>query len=168
MSESPMLNPPVQQSIAAPRCPAYGCGGEMTPHPMPVLDGSGLRVWRCSACRHQGFRAEEGLRLLFGGRHEHVCTYGPSALTLTVIFSGAALVLFRERGLSPSQAALYTAQWALLNGQVTGTLQMFLESAMLARSYEYINTYLLPTVEGMPETPLCEVSDRVQPVGHMH
>jgi hypothetical protein len=48
-----------------------------------------------------------GAQILFGGRHEHVCTYGPSRLTITVVCSRAALVRFGKCGLTPSQVAVY-------------------------------------------------------------
>lgn len=126
-----------QNHIQVPRCPALGCGGGMASDPMQCLDGTGLEALRCPACGHRGFQAQDGIRVLFGGRHEHVISYGPSTLTLTIVFSGAALVLFGERGLSPAQAAVYAAQWALLSGQVAGTVHMFLESPALSRCYEH-------------------------------
>ncbi len=87
---------------------------------MECLEGTGLAAVSCRACGQRGFRSREGIHTLFGGRHEHVCAYGPSTLTLTIVFSGAALAMFRERGLGPAQAAIYAAQWALLGGQVAG------------------------------------------------
>jgi hypothetical protein len=121
-----------------PRCPALGCGAAMESDPLRCLEGTGLEALRCPACGHRGFHSKGGVRILFAGQHEHVCSYGPSQLTLTIVFAGAALVLFGDRGLSPSQAALYAAEWALLNGQVAGTLYMFLESPALSRCYEYL------------------------------
>jgi hypothetical protein len=140
MSEPEVLpaHQPRGHIIGLPRCPALGCGTIMDRDPLRCLDGTGLEAFRCPACGHRGFRSKDGIRILFAGQHEHVCSYGPSQLTLTIVFAGAALVLFGERGLSPSQAALYAAEWALLNGQVAGTVHMFLESPALSRCYEHL------------------------------
>ena len=137
-----------QQVSGLPRCPALGCGAIMVSDRLRCLDGTGLEALRCPACGQRGFRSKEGIRILFAGQHEHMCSYGPSQLTLTIIFAGAALVLFGGRGLSPSQAALYAGEWALLNGQVAGTVHMFLESPALSRCYEYLVRHR--TTESVP------------------
>ena len=94
---------------------------------MQPLDGTDLESLRCAGCGHRGFRSQRGIHTLLGGRHEQVCSYGPSLLTLTVVFSGAALTLFRDRGLNPTEAAVYAAHWSLLSGQVRGTVHLLSE-----------------------------------------
>ena len=75
-----------------PRCPTVDCAGIMVlDRIMKCLEGTGLEALSCRACGHRGFRSTGGILTLFGGRHEHVCSYGPSMLTLTIVFSGAAL-----------------------------------------------------------------------------
>jgi hypothetical protein len=151
---------PAPRLELSPRCPALGCGALMTSDPMRCLDGTGLQSFRCPACGHRGFQAREGIHSLFGGHHEHVCGYGPSRLTLTVVFSGGALVLFAERGLNPSEAAKAVCRWALLCGQVAGTVQMFLESPALAQCYEYLVRDSTVTHEsGRPAAPNGPTSD---------
>lgn len=119
-------------------CPATGCGGHMTVDAvMASLEGTGLEALRCPTCGHRGFRAKEGIQILFGVRHEHVCAYGPSRLTITVVSSGAALVRFGKSGLSPSQLAVYAASWALLCGQLAGTVHLLLESPALSSCYAH-------------------------------
>jgi hypothetical protein len=108
---------------------------------MPTLDGTGLEAWRCVLCGHRGFTPSEGLRALFTGHHEHVYAYGPSPLTLKVVFSDAALALFRDRALRPADAAQMTVRWALLIGQIAGTVSMFLEGSIVARCYEYFTAH---------------------------
>jgi hypothetical protein len=103
---------------------------------MKSLDGTGLESLACRTCGHRGFRSQGGIQTL-GGRHEHVCSYGPSLLTLTVVFSGAALRLFRDRGLNATEAAVYAAHWTLLSGQVGGTVHLLSETPALARCYEH-------------------------------
>ena len=127
-----------------PRCPTVDCAGIMVvDRIMKCLEGTGLEALSCRACGHRGFRSIGGIQTLFGGRHEHVCSYGPSMLTLTIVFSGAALTLFRDRGLSPAQSAIYGAYWALLCGQVAGTVHLFLESPSLSRCYEHYRRQII-------------------------
>jgi hypothetical protein len=132
-----------EQALSRSRCPSLGCGAEMHRHPLLCLEGTGLESLRCPACAHHGFRSQHGIRVLSAGRHDHVCSYGASGLSFKVLFSESALILFGERGLCPSQAASYAAQWALLSGQVAGMLHMFLESPALARCYDYVLRYHL-------------------------
>ncbi|MEP7153024.1 MAG: hypothetical protein ABI856_15050 [Nitrospira sp.] len=135
------LTPPVARPLprfSALLCPAIDCDGVMAVEPtMKSLDGTGLESLTCAACGHRGFRSQGGIQTLFGGRHEHVCSYGPSLLTLTVVFSGAALRLFRDRGLNPTEAAVYAAHWTLLSGQVGGTVHLLSETPALTRCYEH-------------------------------
>jgi hypothetical protein len=135
------LTPPIARPLprfSALLCPAVGCEGVMAVEAaMKSLDGTGLESLTCGACGHRGFRSQGGIQTLFGGRHEHVCSYGPSLLTLTVVFSGAALRLFRDRGLNATEAAIYAAHWTLLSGQVGGTVHLLSETPALARCYEH-------------------------------
>ena len=133
--------------IITPLCPRLGCDGRMQPDStMGLIPGTGLQVLRCPICKHRGYRSLEGLRVLFGTRHEHGCTYGPSIQSLTVVFSGAALGFFQKEGLCPTQSALYAAHWALLGGQLVGTLHLFAESPALVQCYTHsqreISAYL--------------------------
>lgn len=121
-----------------PLCPRLGCDGRMEPDStMGSMSGTGLQALGCPACKHLGYRSLEKIRVLFGTRHEHVCSYGPSIRSLTVLFSGTALALFRNEGLCPTQSALYAAYWALLGGQLVGTLRFFPESPAFMRCYTY-------------------------------
>ena len=143
------LTPPVARPLprfSALLCPAVSCGGVMASEPaMKSLDGTGLESLTCGACGHRGFRSQGGIQMLFGGRHEHVCSYGPSLLTLTLVFSGAALRLFRDRGLNATEAAVYAAHWALLSGQVGGTVHLLSETPALTQCYEHFCRQLRET-----------------------
>ena len=135
---SPLARP--LPRFSALLCPAVGCGGAMVAEPaVKSLDGTGLESLTCEACGHRGFRSQSGIQTLFGGRHEHVCSYGPSLLTLTIVFSSAALRLFRDRGLNATEAAVYAAHWILLSGQVGGTVHLLSETPALARCYEHFS-----------------------------
>ena len=127
-----------------PLCPARGCNGTMEiDYVTGKMSGTGLQGLRCRVCKHQGFRTLEGIHVLFGTRHEHVCSYGPSAQSLTLVFSGTALALFRDGGLSPTQSALYAAHWALLSGQLDGTVRLFPESLTLLHCYAHFHREIL-------------------------
>jgi len=114
---------------------------------MKLLNGTGLTSLRCTTCGHNGFRAVDGIRKLFGGQHEHVCSYGPSLLTLTILFSGTALTLFRGLGMNPSEAAIYCAQWALLSGQVAGTVNLLGDASMLVRCHDHLLREMRTAIE---------------------
>lgn len=121
-----------------PLCPRLGCNGRMEPDPrVGSLADLGLHVLNCPVCRHRGYRPLEDIRVLFGTRHEHICSYGPSIHSLTILFSGDALTTFRNEGLGSTQSALYAANWALLDGQVVGTLRFFLETPAFMRCHAY-------------------------------
>jgi hypothetical protein len=104
-------------------CPEPQCRGTMivTASP-PSIGGTGLQAVWCVRCGHQGFVTTEAIIILFGGQHEHVCSYGPSTLTLTVTFSASALRRLRTWGTSPASSAACVTQWALLHGQLKGTV----------------------------------------------
>ena len=88
-------------------------------------------------CQHRGFRSLEGVQVLFGGRHEYVCGYGPSTTVLTILFSETALSIFLDAYLSPTESALYVAHWALLRGQVAGTVNILADSPQVFACYEH-------------------------------
>ncbi len=64
------------------------------------------------------------LHLLFAGQHEYVFSYGPSPSYLKVVLSTIALNLFSVQDLTPVQLATYVAEWALVMGQVCGTVRL--------------------------------------------
>lgn len=57
--------------------------------------------------------------------------------SLNLVFSGTALALFLNRGLSPTQSALYAAHWTLLSGQLAGTIRLFLPSPAFLHGYAH-------------------------------
>jgi hypothetical protein len=81
-------------------------------------------------------KAREGVQLLFTGQHEYVFSYGPSLSHLKVILSTVAINLFRTQGIPPAQLAAHVADWALLMGQVCGTVR-FSGDLVLSSCYEY-------------------------------
>jgi hypothetical protein len=112
-----------QEMSRLPRCPLVPCRGRMRGTALhPSLEGTGLQAVQCLDCGHHGFISTDRIILLFGGGHEQVCMYGPSTLTLTIRFSGSALRRLRARGLTPARSAACATRWALLRGQVTGTV----------------------------------------------
>jgi len=81
-------------------------------------------------------KARNGVRLLFSGQHEYVFSYGPTLSSLKIILPTVALNLFREQGLTPAQLAAHVADWALLTGQVCGTVRLS-GDFVLSSCYEY-------------------------------
>lgn len=121
-------------------CPRVSCVGKLElDSRMRSMTALGLQALVCPVCNHSGYRSLQGIRVLFATRHEHVCNYGPSLRSLTVVFSGTALVSLRERGLCPTQAALMAAQWALLCGQLVGTLRVSPESPAFMHCFTYVH-----------------------------
>ena len=119
-------------------CPRVSCVGKLElDSRMGSMTAKGLQALVCPVCKHSGYRSLQGIRVLFATRHEHVCNYGPSVQSLTVVFSGAALVSLRDRGLCPTQSALMAAQWALLCGQLVGTLRVFPDSPALVHCFTH-------------------------------
>lgn len=89
-------------------CPGVSCVGKLElDSRMGSMTAKGLQALVCPVCKHSGYRSLQGIRVLFATRHEHVCNYGPSVQSLTVVFSGAALVSLRDRGLCPTQSATH-------------------------------------------------------------
>ncbi|MCC2643034.1 MAG: hypothetical protein K0S45_3447 [Nitrospira sp.] len=132
-----------------PLCPRSTCDGRM--HLQSTgdhlhLGELGLQRVQCGVCEHRGFRALNGVHVLFAGRHEHVCSYGPFTHILTVVFSESALSPFLDEDLSPTQAAIYAAQWALLGGQVDGTVRLLSESLALGQCLAHFQRELMGSI----------------------
>ncbi|HNP80359.1 MAG TPA: hypothetical protein PKN47_02765 [Nitrospira sp.] len=105
-------------------CPVPLCGQPMSTDPRNGYDAlTGLEGMACLRCGHRGLKAGKGLQLLFAGQHEYVFSYGPSLSCLKVVLSSAALNLFRTQGVTPVRLATHMAEWALLKGQVCGTVR---------------------------------------------
>ena len=118
-------------------CPTTNCGRLMTPDYRAGYDTrTGLECFHCGHCGHRGMRAREGLQLLFSGQHEYVFSYGPSLSYLKVVLSTVALNLFSTQGLKPVRLATHVAEWALLMGQVCGTVRPS-GDLVLSSCYEY-------------------------------
>ena len=118
-------------------CPTTNCGRLMTPDYRAGYDArTGLECFHCGHCGQRGMRAREGLQLLFSGQHEYVFSYGPSLSYLKVVLSTVALNLFSTHGLEPVRLATHVAEWALLMGQVCGTVRPS-GDLVLSSCYEY-------------------------------
>lgn len=118
-------------------CPATHCGHVMEGDIRPGYDAChGLECLHCPRCGHRGMKARDGVHLLFTGQHEYVFSYGPSLSHLKVVLSTVALNLFRTQGMAPAQLAAHVADWALLMGQVCGTVR-FSGDLVLSSCYEY-------------------------------
>ncbi|HMZ53924.1 MAG TPA: hypothetical protein PKJ04_03890 [Nitrospira sp.] len=119
------------------RCPTTDCGQTMEPDSRAGYDAvSGLEYLCCPRCRHRGMKARDGVQLLFTGQHEYLFSYGPSLSHLKVVLSTVAINLFRVQGIAPTQLAGHVADWALLTGQVCGTVR-FSGDLVLSSCYEY-------------------------------
>ena len=119
------------------RCPTTNCGQLMASDYRAGYDAhTGLECLQCGHCGHRGMRAREGLQLLFSGQHEYVFSYGPSLSYLKVVLSTVALNLFSTHGLEPVRLATHVAEWALLMGQVCGTVRPS-GDLVLSSCYEY-------------------------------
>ena len=118
-------------------CPTTNCGQLMASDYRAGYDArTGLECLQCGHCGHRGMRAREGLQLLFSGQHEYVFSYGPSLSYLKVVLSTVALKLFSTHGLEPVRLATHVAEWALLMGQVCGTVRPS-GDLVLSSCYEY-------------------------------
>ena len=130
-------------------CPTTGCGERMRFDCRAGYDPrTGLECVYCHRCGHQGKKAREGVRLLFAGQHEYVFSYGPSVSSLKIVLSAVALTLFRAQGLAPVQAATHVAEWALLGGQVCGTVRLA-GHLVLSSCYEFCRRQAL-NISSMP------------------
>ena len=118
-------------------CPTTNCGQLMASDYRAGYDArTGLECLQCGHCGHRGMRAREGLQLLFSGQHEYVFSYGPTLSYLKVVLSTVALNLFSTHGLEPVRLATHVAEWALLMGQVCGTVRPS-GDLVLSSCYEY-------------------------------
>ncbi len=132
----PTYTKPITES-AMTLCPKANCGQPMQLDPHLGYDaGTGLQCIRCHGCGHCGMRAQDGLHLLFTAQHEYVFSYGPSPSYLKIVLSTVALNLFSIQGLSPVQLATYVAEWALVMGQVCGTVRLA-GNLVLSDCYDY-------------------------------
>ena len=126
-------------------CPAAHCGHLMGLDSRAGYDvRTGLDYLHCRRCGHRGMRARDGVQLLFTGQHEYVFSYGPSLSCLKVVLSTVALNQFRVQGLTSVQLATHVAEWALLMGQVCGTVRPA-GDLVLSRCYEYCRQQSLRT-----------------------
>lgn len=118
-------------------CPTTDCGRLMEPDYRAGYDArTGLECLHCGRCGHRGMKARDGVHLLFTGQHEYVFSYGPSLSYLKVVLSTVALNLFKTQGLEPVQLATHVAEWALLMGQVCGTVRPS-GDLVLSSCYDY-------------------------------
>ena len=125
-------------------CPTTNSGRLMTPDYRAGYDArTGLECFHCGHCGHRGMRAREGLQLLFSGQHEYVFSYGPSLSYLKVVLSMVALNPFSTQGLKPVRLATHVAEWALLMGQVCGTVRPS-GDLVLTSCYEYCRRQAVP------------------------
>jgi len=148
-----------------PLCPKLNCNGTMKPDfRMGATTALGLCALVCPVCGHSGYRSCDGIRVLFATRHEYVCSYGPSLKSLTVVLSGAALTSLRKKGLCPTQSALFAAHWALLCGQLVGTVRVFPESPAFVHGYAYLQREIVGdlsshSTDTFPETEASVLQD---------
>lgn len=132
-------------------CPASHCGHLMEFDSRAGYDArTGLECLHCGRCGHRGMKARDGVQLLFTGPHEYVFSYGPSLSYLKVVLSTVALNLFSLQGLTAIQLATYVAEWALLMGQVCGTVRPT-GDLVLSSCYEYCRRQAL---KSSPVSPL--------------
>ena len=125
------------------RCPTTNCSETMQLDYRAGYDAvSGLECLYCPRCGHHGMKARDGVQLLFTGQHVYVFSYGPSLSHLKVILSTVAINLFRVQGIHPAQLAGHVADWALLTGQVCGTVR-FEGDLVLSGCYEYCKQHAL-------------------------
>ncbi len=118
-------------------CPAAHCGSVMTPEVRAQYDPrTGLEYLQCGQCGHRGMKARDGVQLLFAGPQEYTFSYGPSLSYLKVVLSTVTLNLFKVHGLAPTMLAAHVAEWALLMGQVCGTVRPS-GDLVLSSCYDY-------------------------------
>ncbi|MGZ8384006.1 MAG: hypothetical protein ACXWWE_08360, partial [Nitrospira sp.] len=90
----------------------------------------------CRRCGHRGMKARDGLQLLFARQYEYVFIYGPSLSCLKVLLSTVVVNLFSGEGMTPVRLATHIAEWALLRGQVCGTVRPS-GDLVLSSCYDY-------------------------------
>jgi hypothetical protein len=104
---------------------------------------SGLEALQCGRCGHRGLRAKDGFQVLSTAEHDYLFRYGSSSSFLRVELSSIALDLFGAHGLTPVQMATYVAEWALIMGQVSGTIRLIDNHLALSGCYEYYRRQML-------------------------
>ncbi|WP_447599401.1 hypothetical protein [Nitrospira sp. Nam80] len=104
---------------------------------------AGLEALKCGRCGHRGLRAKDGFQVLSTAGHEYLLGYGSSSSFLRVELSSIALDLFGAHGLTPAQMATYVAEWALIMGQVSGTIRLVDNHLALSGCYEYYRRQML-------------------------
>ena len=119
-------------------CPKLDCKHVMERDPAsePGLH-SALEALQCGRCGHRGLRAKDGLQVLSTAQHDYLLGYGSSSSFLRVELSSIALDLFGAHGLMPVQMATYVAEWALIMGQISGTIRLVDNHLALSGCYEY-------------------------------
>ena len=155
-------------SNTTPLCPVLACGGRMAIESVKKrTKGTGLEQIQCGVCQHRGFRSLGGVHVLFGGRHEYVCGYGPSATVLAICLSETALCCFLDAYLSPTESALYVAHWTLLRGQVAGTVTMDRGSTQFSDCYgHFCREYF--TYPERPDDGVCQHDYQLETVGGVY
>ncbi len=78
-----------------------------------------------------------GLQLLFRGGQEYVFTCDNSLVTLRILLSGPAVGLFKSHDLGSDALATQVAEWAILMGQSTGVVRLFLEDPAFSKFFLY-------------------------------
>lgn len=127
---------PVIENVQMP-CPTTGCRKAMRfDNPSGYDARTGLEYACCDHCGHRGMKAREGVQLLFTAQHDYVFSYGPSLSYLKVVLPTIVLNVFTVQGLTAQQLAAHVAEWALLNGQVCGTVRLA-GDFVLSSCYEY-------------------------------
>lgn len=74
---------------------------------------------------------------MFRGGQEYVFTYDNSLVTLRVLLSGPAVGLFKSHDLDSDALAVQVAEWAILMGQSTGVVRLFLEDPAFSNFFLY-------------------------------
>jgi hypothetical protein len=97
----------------------------------------GLIHWQCSHCSHEGMTAPLGVQLMFRGGQEYVFTYDNSLVTLRILLSSPAVGLFKSHDLGSDVLAVQVAEWAILMGQSTGVVRLFLEDPAFSNFFLY-------------------------------
>jgi hypothetical protein len=126
----------IVSTVEGPECPQVECKGRMQTNPMGnIVPLIGLQQVCCTHCDHQGMVSREGIRLLFRGGNEYLFSYGNSVTTLTVVLAAHTVDVFGSYGLGPDILAKRAAEWVLLKGQCTGTVDLSLENPTCAEFY---------------------------------
>lgn len=131
-------------------CPMVDCGQPMAFDLRKGYDArTGLEGLWCRRCGHRGMMTRDGLHLLVLGQHEYVFSYGPSLSCLKVLLSSAVLNVFGGQGMTPVRLATHVAEWALLRGQVCGTVRPS-GDLVLSSCYDYCRRQMLTDPTASP------------------